>query len=105
MSRVILFLPLVVGPSPIRGYAHSHSAEVTHSFIQQSITFPPHDGRQMRAPTVRQANRGGKGEPHQANEGNEQIADITGPPGTCQQEEKGEGGHPDEEEDGPIGPC
>ena len=37
---VILFLPLVVRPSRIRGYALSHSAEVTHSFIQQSPSLP-----------------------------------------------------------------
>ena len=37
MSRVILFLPLVVGPSPIRGYAHSHSAEVTRMIAHAAL--------------------------------------------------------------------
>jgi hypothetical protein len=39
-NSYILFLPLVVWPSHIRGYALSHSAEVTHSFIQQAPSLP-----------------------------------------------------------------
>ena len=39
------FSALVVGPSRMTGYALSHSAEVTHPFIQPSLTrfltYPP----------------------------------------------------------------
>ena len=43
-TSYINFVPLVVGPSHMRGYTLSHSVEVTHSFIQPSharlLTYP-----------------------------------------------------------------
>ena len=38
--HTLFFCSLLKRPSPMRGYALSHSAEVTHSFIQQAPSLP-----------------------------------------------------------------